>query len=253
VAFKDKRLGLVRLRAFGMFEIRVAQPILLINTLVGTQGIFSTEAIETYISRIIVSRFNDFLGENLDSLFDLPGRYEEISKGLRERVARDLERYGILLSNLYVNSITPPEEVQKAIDDSSRLGLCQDLDGLMKLKAAMAIEKAGEKGGEGLQMGLGLLLPGLFRESGMNAEEVAICPECNGRIPKDSRFCPYCGHQVVIFAKCQSCGKNIPPNAKFCPRCGSPVEAKIREKVCKQCGAVNVFESVFCNQCGERL
>ncbi len=38
VAFKDSTLGLIRLRAFGMFNIRVVQPSLFINTLVGTKG-----------------------------------------------------------------------------------------------------------------------------------------------------------------------------------------------------------------------
>jgi len=62
VAFRDRELGLIRLRAFGVFNIRVIQPLLLINSLVGTQGIFSTEEIEEYLNRVIVSRFNDYMG-----------------------------------------------------------------------------------------------------------------------------------------------------------------------------------------------
>ena len=46
VAFKDSELGLIRLRAFGIFDIRVIQPLLFINSLVGTQGIYTTEEIE---------------------------------------------------------------------------------------------------------------------------------------------------------------------------------------------------------------
>ncbi|MBW1990338.1 MAG: SPFH domain-containing protein, partial [Deltaproteobacteria bacterium] len=38
VAFKDSELGLIRLRAFGNFNVHVTQPILFINRLVGTQG-----------------------------------------------------------------------------------------------------------------------------------------------------------------------------------------------------------------------
>ena len=41
VAFRDRELGLIRLRAFGVFNIRVLQPLLLINSLVGTQGILA--------------------------------------------------------------------------------------------------------------------------------------------------------------------------------------------------------------------
>ncbi len=63
VAFRDKELGLIRLRAFGVFNIRIVQPLLFINTLVGTQGVYSTDAIEEYLNRVIVSRFNDYMGE----------------------------------------------------------------------------------------------------------------------------------------------------------------------------------------------
>ena len=38
VAFKDCELGLIRLRAFGVFNLQVVQPVLFINSLVGTQG-----------------------------------------------------------------------------------------------------------------------------------------------------------------------------------------------------------------------
>ncbi len=84
VAFKDTELGLIRLRAFGMFNIQVIQPVLFINSLVGTQGVFSTEEIEKYLSKVIVSRFNDYIGGNLDSFINLPGQYDEMADGLKK-------------------------------------------------------------------------------------------------------------------------------------------------------------------------
>jgi len=57
VAFKDSQLGLIRLRAFGVFNIKVVQPVLLVNRLVGTHGIYSTDEIEEYLNRVIVSTF----------------------------------------------------------------------------------------------------------------------------------------------------------------------------------------------------
>ena len=123
VAFKDDELGLIRLRAHGVFNIQITQPVLFINTLVGTMGKFSTDEIEEYLKRVIVSRFNDYLGENLDSLFNLPGRYEELSEGLQKKLHDDFEHFGLNLNALYITSITPPPEVQQAIDDKSRMGV----------------------------------------------------------------------------------------------------------------------------------
>ncbi len=264
VAFKDSELGLIRLRAHGVFNIQVVQPILFINSLVGTMGKYTTEEIEEYLKRVIVSRFNDHLGENLDSLFNLPGRYDELSEGLQKRLQDDYSRFGLGLNHLYITSITPPPEVQKAIDDKSRLGVIQDLDRLVKMKAAMAMEKAAESTGDagsGLGMGLGFMMPAMFadtlrpqRGAGARAAPQEInCPDCKNPIPKDARFCPHCGHQQLVFDQCVNCGKNLPPNAKFCPKCGHRADEKPVPKVCPHCKAENLPESVFCNQCGEKL
>lgn len=168
VAFKDSELGLIRLRAHGVFNIQVFQPLLFINTLVGTMGRFTTDEIEEYLKRVIVSRFNDYLGENLDSVLNLPGKYEELATGLKERLEKDFSRFGLALSQLFITSITPPPEVQQAIDDKGRLNVIQDLDRLVKMKAAMAMEKAAESQGEagsGMGMGLGLMMPAMFAEA----------------------------------------------------------------------------------------
>lgn len=260
VAFKDADLGLIRLRAHGVFNIQVVQPVLFINTLVGTMGIFTTEEIEEYLKRVIVSRFNDHLGEHLDSLFNLPGRYDELSEGLQKRLQADFSRFGIGLEHLYITSITPPPEVQQAIDDKSRLNVLQDLDKLVKMKAAMAMEKAAEStaaAGSGMGMGMGLMMPAMFAEAlrpqGGAPQQTATCPDCNNPVPTDAAFCPHCGHQQVVFHQCAACGKNIPPNAKFCPKCGSPTDTKPAPKACPQCKAENLPGAVFCNQCGEKL
>jgi membrane protease subunit (stomatin/prohibitin family) len=264
VAFKDSELGLIRLRAHGVFNIQIIQPVLFINTLVGTMGMFTTKEISDYLKRVIVSRFNDYLGENLDSILNLPGQYDELSEGLQERLKKDFTRFGLGLNQLYITSITPPPEVQKAIDDKSRMGVFDDLDKLVKMKAAMAMEKASESTGEagaGLGMGMGFMMPAMFADSfkpkqgaaPAQAQESIKCPDCGNNISRDSKFCPLCGHQQVVFSQCAHCSKNLPPNARFCPKCGHPADEKPVPKNCPRCSTENMPEASFCNQCGEKL
>ena len=268
VAFRDRELGLVRLRAHGICNVQVTQPVLFVNTLVGTSPVYVVQDLEDYVSQVIVSRFNDLMGEKLDTLFDLPSLYDEFSHGLAERLRKDLAHFGLGLKDLYINAITPPQEVQQAIDDRARLeALGGDLDGLVRMKAAMAMERAAAGGSGmaegGIGMGLGLLLPGLLgglQQGGVSGQQGKsrerdgeTCPECGLPVGDGARFCPNCGHQILVFRQCGMCGKNLSPKARFCPNCGAPAGSARAPKTCGKCGAANRPEAVFCNRCGEKL
>ncbi len=264
VAFKDSELGLIRLRAHGVFNIQIVQPVLFINSMVGTMGKFTTDDVSNYLKKVIVSRFNDYLGETLDTILNLAGQFDELSKELQKRLAKDFGYFGLHLSHLYITSITPPEEVQKAIDDKSRLSVIDDIDKFVKMKAAMAMEKAAEGQGEagaGIGLGMGMMMPGMFAASQattvpastQSVKSEIVCPDCQNMIPSDARFCPLCGHQQLVLSQCVNCGKNLAPNAKFCSKCGHSTSEKPQVSVCPKCKSENIPGSMFCNQCGERL
>ena len=270
VAFKDKELGLVRLRAFGIFTARVTQPLLFINSLVGTQGTYTSDQVEGYLREVIVSRLNDFLGEHVDTILQLPRQYDEIGVAVKTRLQDDFRRYGLELIDFFINAITPPPDVQRMFDERSGMAAVGNLDDFMKFKAAKALGDAasgiGAAGGQaagglgvGLGAGLGLMLPGMIyqtlRPEDANPQRIrergtVNCPECHGDVPLTARFCPSCGHQVVVANKCPHCGKNVTAQAKFCPACGVNLRAAI---TCPHCNTPVPPGTKFCTNCGEAI
>ncbi len=269
VAFKDQALGVVRLRGFGNYTLRIVQPLLFINTLVGTQGIYTTEEISEYLRDVIVSRLNDLLGETLKSIFDLPQYYTELGVSLKARIEQDFAKYGLELVDLFINNITPPDEVQRMIDEKSGMQAVGNLDSFLKFKAAKAMGDAarGEGAGVGsaaasgmglgVGAGMGMMIPGILMKTMEEGSKTTPsrkrlqCPKCFSKIPFEARFCPSCGHQILKGNSCPKCQADLPAEANFCMACGAKVE-KI-ERACSKCGTKALPEAIFCNQCGEKL
>jgi len=122
VAFRDKELGLVRLRAFGVFNLRVLQPRSSSTSWPGRRESTppSARGVSESSHRLALQRHD---GETISSLLNLPGEYDELSEALKKRLQEDFTGFGLGLAQLYINAITPPPEVQQAIDDKSRLGV----------------------------------------------------------------------------------------------------------------------------------
>lgn len=174
IAFRDAEFGMVRLRSFGKYSFRVADSSLLINTLVGTQGKYTTDAAASYLKDMIVARLADLLGTLKFGLLDLPSKYDEVAAGVRAKVSEEFSKYGLELVDFFINAITPPEEVQKAIDARSAMGAVGDLNAFMKFQAANSMAKLAEQGGGGMgagAMGMGMgagfgfMMPGMLQQA----------------------------------------------------------------------------------------
>jgi membrane protease subunit (stomatin/prohibitin family) len=240
VVFRDHELAMVRLRAFGKYAVRVTNAQLFVNSVVGTRGVYSTEGVEDYFRDAIVARLTDVLGENLTTIFDLPKLYDELAMALKARVADDFSKYGIELVDLYMGAITPPEEVQKIIDERSGMGAIGDMNAYMKFKTARAIGDAAQQPGGaaggtvgaglgvGLGAGVGMMLPNMMREAMQSGQSGA--PAAPPAAPSPAAApAPAAaageaeGGASATPAFCHNCGAKLPAGSRFCPSCGAKV------------------------------
>jgi membrane protease subunit (stomatin/prohibitin family) len=134
---------------------------LFVNKVVGTRGLFSTDSIEDYLKGIIVSKLNVVLGANLKTVLDIAGTIDQLNLILRTELQNDFSGLGLVVHDLYIQSISVPDEVQKIIDTKSGMGVLGNLDQYMKYKVANAIGDAANNtgsAGDGMGTGAGLAM-----------------------------------------------------------------------------------------------
>lgn len=174
ITVRDADFGIVRLRSFGKYSFRVIDGPLLLNTLVGTQGKYTTDQVADFLRDLIVSRLTDLLGTAQIAMLDLPAKFDEIAAGTRAKLGDDFAKYGLELADFFINSITPPEEVQKAIDARSSMGAIGNLQAFTMYQAANSMAKMAEQGGGGagsgamgmgMGAGFGMMMPGMIQQA----------------------------------------------------------------------------------------
>src|SRR5688572_10617203 len=151
VVFRDTDFGMVRLRAFGGYSVRVGDPQLFVQQVVGSRGAYTTGLIEDYLRGVIVNEFNDMLGAVHTSLLDLPGQTAELAAAMRNALVDDFRRLGLDLTSFQIVAITPPEEVQRRIDERAGMAVIGDPGRYLQVEAAQAL--GGEEGARGLDAG----------------------------------------------------------------------------------------------------
>jgi membrane protease subunit (stomatin/prohibitin family) len=273
VIMRDAEFGTVRIRAFGIFAFRVNDAAAFLKEIFGTNGVFDTEGITGQLKRSIVSGFADLLGESKIPVLDLSSYYDELGQHTLEKLQPKFNTMGLQLSSLYVENISVPEEVEKALDKRATMGVYGDLNRYTKFQAAEALRDAAQNpsgglAGAGMGLGAGVTLgsvmgealKGSFAEApqaqedqpsqGTKAEEI-LCPSCNAKVSVNSKFCPECGKSVAKpKVKCNSCGFEMEKDMKFCPECGT---LQNKEVVCKKCSAKVPAGFKFCPECGEKV
>jgi len=241
IMMRDADFGMVRLRAFGIYSIRVSDPHEFTKEVAGTNGHFVTEDIEGQLKRTLVSGFSDSLAESKIAALDLASNYDELSKFIKGKLADEFKTYGLELSKFVIENISLPAEVEAAMDRRTSMGVLGDAGRYAQFQAADAMRDAAQNpaGGAGTGAGLGAgfaignamagamadALKQKGSESGAASPPTATtqkCDKCGANITAGAKFCSECGASQAP-AKCSNCQKELPPGAKFCNECGTKV------------------------------
>ncbi|WP_280153119.1 SPFH domain-containing protein [Piscinibacter sp. XHJ-5] len=159
VTIRDKDFGAVRLRAFGNYSYRIADPKLFYQQISGTRDIYTVGDLDGQLRALMLQHISDAVAGSGLAFLDLAANQVEFANQLRLATAPSFEVIGLKLEGVTLQNISLPEELQKILDQKIGMGMVGDMSKFMQYQTAQSMPKfaegAGQGGVVGDAMGLG--------------------------------------------------------------------------------------------------
>jgi len=162
VMMRDPDFGPVRVRAFGGYTLKATDPRALMEALVGTDQRFDTDEVTELLRTIVASAFADVVASAELAVLDLASNYAALAEKVRRTaVTRIDDEYGLDLPQLLIVNISLPEEVERALDKRSSMGVIGDMQAYQAYQLGTAMPAAAENpaggiAGAGMGVGMGM-------------------------------------------------------------------------------------------------
>ncbi|MBE9181441.1 SPFH domain-containing protein [Oculatella sp. LEGE 06141] len=161
ITIRDSELGPVRLRAFGSYNICVANPSVMLQQLVSTDGLFQVDEVSDHIRNMIVTAYATWFARAGISLYDFASHYSEMGETIRTGMQPEIQRFGLELTQLLIENVSLPPEVEAALDKRASMGILGNMQQYAQFQAANAVEESARNpngGNMALDFGVGIAM-----------------------------------------------------------------------------------------------
>jgi membrane protease subunit (stomatin/prohibitin family) len=217
ITIRDKEFGAIRVRGYGIYAYKIADPKVFYQKVSGTRDIYGVPDLEGQLRNTIVARMTDSFAQSSVPFLDMAANQAALGQKIIETVKPSFAELGLSLENFVVENISLPDELQKMLDQRISMNMIGDMGKFTQFEVAqsMPIAAANEGGGAaGIGVGLGAGLT--MAQSMMNAMKPGQTP------PVEQSAAPAAPVAPAAETKfCTNCGKQIPRTSKFCPECGT--------------------------------
>ncbi|GAD22345.1 SPFH domain-containing protein [Acidovorax sp. MR-S7] len=150
ITIRDKDFGAVRLRAFGNYAYRVADPKLFHTEISGTRESYPAADLEGQLRGMVLQNISNAIAGSGLPFLDLAANQVMFADALRKELAPAFEKIGLKLEAMTVQNVSLPEELQKVLDQKIGMGMVGgDMGRFMQYQTAQAIPKFAEGAGTG--------------------------------------------------------------------------------------------------------
>lgn len=150
ITIRDKDFGAVRLRAFGNYAFRVADPKLFHTEISGTRAEYTVSEIDGQLRGLVLQNISNAIAGSGLPFLDLAANQVMFAEALAKELQPAFAKIGLLLEGMTVQNVSLPEELQKILDQKIGMGMVgNDMGKFMQYQTAQAIPKFAEGSGNG--------------------------------------------------------------------------------------------------------
>ena len=150
ITIRDKDFGAVRLRAFGNYAFRIADPKLFHTEISGTRESYGVADLDGQLRGLVLQNISNAIAASGVPFLDLAANQIQFAQALSNQLAPEFAKIGIKLETITVQSVSLPEELQKILDQKIGMGMIgNDMGKFMQYQTAQAIPKFAEGAGGG--------------------------------------------------------------------------------------------------------
>jgi membrane protease subunit (stomatin/prohibitin family) len=229
ITIRDKEFGAVRLRAFGIYSWRVADPRTFHTKVSGTREIYRVPEIEGQLRNTIVGRMSDAFASSNVPFLDMAANQVQLGQKIAEFLKPTFSELGLMLESFVVENLSLPDELQKRLDERIGMTMIGDMGKYTQFQVAQSLpiaaaNEGGGLAGAGAGIGAGFVMAQQMANAMHQPQSSGPVPPIGGGPPVNtepptSPAAPAAPSAETKF--CVECGKPIPKRSKFCPECGS--------------------------------
>jgi membrane protease subunit (stomatin/prohibitin family) len=223
ITIRDKEFGAVRVRGYGIYAYKIADPKLFYQKISGTRDLYQVADLEGQLRNTIVARMTDSFAQSSVPFLDMAANQAALGQKIVEMLKPSFGELGLSLETFVVENISLPDELQKMLDQRISMNMLGDMNKYTQFQVAQSlpIAAANEGGGGVAGIGVGLGAGLTMANSMMNAMKPGEQPppQAGGPAPSAGPVAPAAPATDTKF--CTNCGNKIPRASKFCPECGT--------------------------------
>lgn len=165
VMMHDSELGMVRVRAFGLFSFRIEDPALFAREALAARRLFMTYDIVSYLSGIVAESIAAVLANANVPVLEFAARYRDFAQRVAASATENARDIGIAVSKVVIENVSLPDEVEKLIDEQSGIAMAKrDMAGFVEYQSARALRDAAQQENGLAGIGAGVALGNLMAE-----------------------------------------------------------------------------------------